>query len=47
MTPYIDKDVLIAEIERIMDEQQEICKADVALGKNLDPKNIKVIYQFQ
>ena len=43
----IDKDALVAEIERIMDEQQEICKADVALGKIPDSKNIEVIYQFQ
>ena len=43
----IDKSAVIAEIERIMDEQQEICKADVALGKAPDSKNIEVIYQFQ
>jgi len=30
-----------------MNEQQEICKADVALGKKPNPKNIEVIYQFQ
>ena len=43
----IDKDALVAEINRIMNEQQEICKADAALGKNPDSKNIEVIYQFQ
>ena len=47
MKRLIDKDNLIAEIDRIMDEQQEICKADVALGKNPDAKNIEVIHQFQ
>ena len=43
----IDKDALVAEIEKIMNEQQEICKADVALDKDPDSKNIEVIYQFQ
>ena len=47
MAHYIDKSDLLAEIEKIMNEQQEICKADVALGKNPDSKNIEVIYQFQ
>lgn len=47
MKQYIDKSALIAEIKRITDEQQEICKADVALGKAPDSKNIEVIYQFQ
>ena len=47
MTQYIPKSAVVAEIERIMNEQQEICKADVALGKNPDSKNIEVIYQFQ
>ena len=47
MAQYISKSALVAEIERIMDEQQEICKADVALGKAPDSKNIEVIYQFQ
>ena len=47
MEQYIDKSALVAEIKRIMDEQQEICKADVALGKAPDSKNIEVIYQFQ
>ena len=41
------KDAVVAEIKRIMNEQQEICKADVALGKDPDSKNIEVIYQFQ
>ena len=44
----IDKDKVVAEIERIMNEQQEICKADVAHGNDYpDPKNVEVIYQFQ
>ena len=44
----IDKDKVVTEIERIMNEQQEICKADVAHGKDYpDAKNIEVIYQFQ
>lgn len=43
----IDKAAVMAEIEKIMREQQEICKADVALGKEPNPKNIEVIYQFQ
>ena len=43
----IDKDKVVAEIERIMNEQQEICKEDVAMGKDPDSKNIEVIYQFQ
>ncbi len=47
MEQYISKSALVAKIEKIMNEQQEICKADVALGKNPDPKNIEVIYQFQ
>ena len=47
MKQYIDKSALIAEIKRITDEQQEICKADVALGKAPDSKNIEIIYQFQ
>lgn len=47
MTQYIDKSVLISEINRIMNEQQEICKTNVALGKNPNSKNIEVIYQFQ
>ena len=47
MAHLVDKDALVAEIERITDEQQEICKADVALGKAPDSKNIEVIYQFQ
>jgi len=47
MKQYIDKSALVAEIERITDVQQEICKADVALGKAPDSKNIEVIYQFQ
>ena len=47
MKQYIDKSALVAEIERITNEQQEICKADVALGKAPESKNIEVIYQFQ
>lgn len=47
MKQYILKDALVAEIERIMNEQQEICKVDVAMGKNPNSKNIEVIFQFQ
>lgn len=47
MKQYIDKAVIKAEIERMMNEQQEICKADVAHGKYPDSKNVEVIYQFQ
>lgn len=47
MVHYIDKSIVVAEIERIMNEQQEICKADVAIGKNPDSNNTEVIYQFQ
>ena len=47
MAQYIDKSVVVAEIERIMNEQQEICKADVSIGKKPNSKNIEVIYQFQ
>ena len=44
----IDKAAIIAEANRIMNEQQEICKADVAHGKDYpDAKIIEVIYQFQ
>ena len=47
MEQYVSKSALVAEIERIMNKQQEICKADVAHDKNPDSKNIEVIYQFQ
>lgn len=47
MAHLIDKDILVAEIERRMSEQQEICKSDVAHGKECNPKNVEVIYQFQ
>ena len=48
MAQYINKTALVTEIERIMNEQQEICKADVSHGKKYpDGKNVEVIYQFQ
>ena len=48
MKRYVDKEAIIAEIERIMNKQQEICKEDVAHGKKYpDPKNIEIIYQLQ
>ena len=47
MEQYISKFALLKKIKEIMNEQQEICKADVALGKKPNPKNIEVIYQFQ
>jgi len=47
MEQYISKATVVAEIERIMNEQQEICKADVIMGKEPNSKSVEVIYQFQ
>ena len=47
MEQYISKFALLKKIKEIMNEQQEICKADVALGKKPNSKNIEIIYQFQ
>ncbi len=43
----IDKDKVAAEIEKIMSQQQEVCKNDVANGEDPKIENISVIYHLQ
>ncbi len=44
---YIDKSAIVAEIEKIINEQQEVCKNDVANGEDPKIENISVIYHLQ